>query len=87
LLSNDKAIHRDRQRFPRYHRSEGEEKLRVSIEEEKLIINEMQKYDKLKTEFFSNISHELRTPINVIFCAVQLMEMNLNDSRALSMKH
>lgn len=57
------------------------EKLRVSIEEEKLIINEMQKYDKLKTEFFSNISHELRTPINVIFCAVQLMEMNLNDSR------
>lgn len=50
-----------------------------SIEEEKLIIDEMQKYDQLKTEFFSNISHELRTPLNVIFCAVQLMEMNMND--------
>ena len=54
------------------------DKLKISIEEEKLIIDEMQKYDKLKTEFFSNISHELRTPINVIFCAVQLMEMNLS---------
>jgi len=56
------------------------ENLIKSIEEEKLIIDEMQKYDKLKTEFFSNISHELRTPLNVIFCAVQLMEMNLNEN-------
>lgn len=55
------------------------ERLKQSIEEEKRIIDEMQKYDKLKTEFFSNISHELRTPLNVIFCAVQLMELNLND--------
>ncbi|MDD3169834.1 MAG: ATP-binding protein [Eubacteriales bacterium] len=53
--------------------------LKKSMEEEKRIMDEMQKYDKLKTEFFSNISHELRTPLNVIFCAVQMMEMNLND--------
>lgn len=55
------------------------ERLKQSLEEEKLIIDQMQKYDKLKTEFFSNISHELRTPLNVIFCAVQLMEMNLGN--------
>ncbi len=55
------------------------EKLMMSIEEEKLIIDEMKKYDELKTEFFSNISHELRTPLNVIFCAIQLMEMHLNN--------
>jgi PAS domain S-box-containing protein len=55
-----------------------QEKLRIRIEEEKLIIDEMQKYDLLKTEFFSNISHELRTPLNVIFCAVQLLEISLS---------
>jgi len=53
--------------------------LKRSVEEEKRVIDEMQKYDRLKTEFFSNISHELRTPLNVIFCAVQLLEMNLEN--------
>ncbi|SHE34648.1 sensor histidine kinase [Clostridium fallax] len=35
-------------------------------------------YDKLKTEFFANISHELKTPVNVVFSAIQLMELK-ND--------
>lgn len=30
-------------------------------------------YDKLKTEFFTNISHELRTPLNVISSTLQLI--------------
>ena len=30
-------------------------------------------YDKLKTQFFTNLSHELKTPINVIFASVQLI--------------
>lgn len=50
-------------------------------ESEKLKSNiaELRQEDNLKTEFFSNISHELRTPLNVIFSAVQLIEMSVNN--------
>ncbi|MEA4847766.1 MAG: MEDS domain-containing protein [Clostridiaceae bacterium] len=30
--------------------------------------------DKMKTEFFSNISHEFKTPLNVILATIQLMK-------------
>jgi signal transduction histidine kinase len=33
----------------------------------------IESYDKLKTQFFTNLSHELKTPINVIFASVQLI--------------
>ncbi|AKL93963.1 sensor histidine kinase ResE [Clostridium aceticum] len=33
------------------------------------------KQEELKTEFFSNLSHEMRTPLNVIFGIVQLLEL------------
>lgn len=37
------------------------------------------KEESLKNEFYSNISHELRTPINLIYSALQLNEINLQE--------
>lgn len=38
-------------------------------------IRELKYYDELKTNFFSNISHELKTPLNLIFSALQIIEL------------
>jgi len=35
---------------------------------------EVEEYDKLKTQFLSTMSHELKTPLNIILGCVQLME-------------
>lgn len=42
--------------------------------------------EELKNEFYSNISHELRTPINLIYSALQLCEVNLNDDKLESIE-
>lgn len=38
------------------------------------------KDENIKEEFYSNISHELRTPINVIYSALQLNDIYLNSN-------
>ena len=44
------------------------------------------KGEELKNEFYSNISHELRTPINLIYSALQLSEINLIDEKISSIE-
>lgn len=39
----------------------------------------IEEYDKLKGQFFSNLSHEFKTPVNVIYSSTQLIE-SLQDS-------
>jgi two-component system CheB/CheR fusion protein len=53
----------------------------ISIENKRLV-QEAMEYDKLKSEFFTNISHEFRTPINVILGTLQLMELENSSANA-----
>jgi signal transduction histidine kinase len=34
----------------------------------------IEQYDALKTQFFSNLSHELKTPLNIILASIQMVE-------------
>ena len=56
-------------------------KLKQSIEESKKKIDEIIENDKIKTEFFSNVSHEFRTPLNVILGSLQLIELYLTANQ------
>ncbi|EGT3616522.1 PAS domain-containing sensor histidine kinase [Clostridium perfringens] len=45
---------------------------------------EIKQYDKVKNEFFANLSHELRTPINIIYSCIQLLNNNKKNEVGFS---
>ncbi|WP_050353971.1 ATP-binding protein [Gottschalkia purinilytica] len=55
------------------------EKLEEQVEIKERLLKEIQEYDDLKTQFFTTISHELKTPLNVILGGIQLIESTKED--------
>lgn len=58
------------------------EELKKKIEENMQLLSEAIEYDKLKMEFFANISHEFKTPLNIILGSLQLIEYISHESDA-----
>lgn len=61
------------------------EQKRIFEEKQKLLENTLE-YDRIKTEFFSNISHELRTPLNIILSSIQLLNSVYIDKQTQPQK-
>lgn len=40
----------------------------------------MKKEERMKNEFFANISHELKTPLNIIYSTMQLLNYSLDKN-------
>ncbi|WP_425448375.1 ATP-binding protein [Dethiothermospora halolimnae] len=55
---------------------------RKNAEKSKKRLMEAMEISKLKSEFFANISHELKTPINVILGSVQLLMLYVNSHKS-----
>lgn len=61
-------------------------KLKREIAEKDALLKQANEYNALKTRLFSTISHELKTPINIIYSAIQLLENTYICDEKVNMK-
>lgn len=59
-------------------------RLEQDAAESKKIIDETREMNKTLTEFFSNISHELKTPLNVLLGAIQILALPMQEETCCS---
>lgn len=53
--------------------------LEKDVQSSSKLLNEAIEHDKLKNEFFANLSHEFRTPLNLILSAQQMMDLIIGN--------
>lgn len=58
----------------------------IDVTEEIKAKHHMEKILKMQEEFLANISHELKTPLNVIFSSTQLFDLYLKDDSLINNK-
>lgn len=63
-------------------RKKWDRMLGETLKHNKILLSKAMELDRERTEFFSNISHEFKTPLNVILGSIQLLE-NMKDSNSL----
>lgn len=54
--------------------------LEIEVIKKNLLLEESNKYNNLKTQLFSIVSHELKTPINIIYSSLQLLESSHKEA-------
>ena len=47
----------------------------------KIKYKEIKEVEKVKEQFFANLSHEIKTPINIIYSCVQLLDINKKEGK------
>ncbi|MCD2500949.1 PAS domain S-box protein [Clostridium sp. NSJ-145] len=53
------------------------------LESENKIIEEALQLENIKNEFFANISHEFKTPLNIILASLQIINKNIDSNNIL----
>ena len=64
----------------------GKDEISITAEAFDNMIGYIEEYDKLKNQFFSTISHELKTPLNIVLGSVQLLKVH-NEENKNSIHH
>lgn len=54
-------------------------KSQLNLQKSRKKLNDLYEYEKLRTEYIANLSHEFMTPLNLILCSQQIIKMYLTN--------